>query len=577
MRPPPISLPAPPSSRNDSTASGTQQPAPGTLSSSPFGWTGIKRERYTRWNGRLDGRRKIAVRMVTEGVRFNLRTWPVIILLVLAWMFTAFFPILFAAIGGLPLQADVPNTWTSSQPSDAIMHRTIMNHSVAEYPLIGSSVSGSTSYNISQIPPGWSTKVNHTQKDGRLLPVLTITPPADAPPGSNATILVKAITVTLVDKIVQTREDSYLTFTLIAPTPELANITSSYYFAFVNETFQGKAGETSSVRFQVTNTGTKPVEYNITVTTRQKDWSYAVVVNGTRVPVKLISKSQFGFGTLQYVMEKRALAFGLQPGETVLCDLRIGTTAESPSANDITITVQSAGDPASGGNFHTGLILSDNKKVDNIGSILYGQTLSLQVWFALLLAAVVGSRMISTDLAEKSYNLYFARPLTKTDYLAGKFGTAGTILSLATIVPTLVTFGFLLLLSNISSTYVVGHLWVWGAILGQGLVVVLTFSTLSLAFSSMTARRFYAAAAMVVIYLVTTIMGQIVTGAFQSKYSRLIGISENFDVTGRTAFGIAGDLGLGFPWWYSLAALAAIWAVCTFLVWYKIERTELSE
>jgi hypothetical protein len=34
---------------------------------------------------------------------------------------------------------------------------------------------------------------------------------------------------------------------------------------------------------------------------------------------------------------------------------------------------------------------------------------------------------------------------------------------------------------------------------------------------------------------------------------------------------------LGFPWWYSLAVLAAIWAVCAFLVWYKIERTELSE
>jgi len=399
--------------------------------------------------------------------------------------------------------------------------------------------------------------------------LLTITPPADATPGSNATIQVKAVT--------GSREDSYLTFTMIAPIPELANITSSYDFAFINDTFQGKAGETSSVRFQVTNTGTEPVEYNITVTTRQKDWSYVVIVNGTQVPVKLISKSQFGSGTFQYVMEKRAFAFGQRPGETVLCDLRIGTTAQSPSANDIMITVQAAGDPASGGNFHTGLILSDNKKVDNIGSILYGQTLSLQVWFALLLAAVVGSRMISTDLAEKSYNLYFARPLTKTDYLFGKFGTTGTILSLATIVPTLVTFGLLLLLSDISSKYVVDNLWVWGAILGQGLAVVLTFSTLSLAFSSMTARRFYAAAAMVVIYLVTTIMGQLATGSFDSKYSRLIGMADNLDVTGRTAFGLGKDLGLGFPWWYSLAALAAIWAVCTVLVWYKIERTELSE
>ena len=108
-------------------------------------------------------------------------------------------------------------------------------------------------------------------------------------------------------------------------------------------------------------------------------------------------------------------------------------------------------------------------------------------------------------------------------------------------------------------------------------MIVLTLGTLSLAFSSLTARRFYAAAAMVVIYLVTAIMGQIVMGAFESKYGRLIGVSDNFDIVGRTAFDITGSTDWGFPWYYSLGVLAAIWAVCTFLVWYKVEKTELSE
>jgi ABC-type transport system involved in multi-copper enzyme maturation permease subunit len=557
-----VAIPPPP-------APGTQHPAPGTLSASPFGWTGIKRERYTRWNGHLDSRRKITLRMVKEGVRFNIKTWPVILLLLLAWMITVFFPVFFAAMGGLPLEADIPDTWTGSQPANAIMHRTIMNYSAAEYPLVGSAVTGSTTYNISQVPSGWATRVDITGEDGRFLPVLTVVPPADALPFTNATIQVKAVT--------GPREDNYLTFTMVAPAPELANISSSYDFAFANDTFHGKAGETSIVQFSVTNTGTLAEGFSITVTTKQTGWGLSAYVNGSRVPVVLVSEDQISFGTYDFVTIVHAFEVELRPGEAAPCELRISTTTQSPAANDIMIGIRSQDDRASGGSFHTGLMLTDTKKTDRIGSVLYDQVMSTQVWFALLLAAVVGSRMISTDLSEKSYNLYFARPLTKSDYLAGKFGTVGVILALVTIVPTLVTYGFILLLSNISTTYVVDHLWVWGAIVGQGLVVVLTFSTLSLAFSSLTARRFYAAAAMVVIYLVTTIMGQIVMGAFDSKYGRLIGISDDFDIVGRTAFNITGSTDWGFPWYYSLAALAAIWTVCTFLVWYKVERTELSE
>jgi ABC-type transport system involved in multi-copper enzyme maturation permease subunit len=267
----------------------------------------------------------------------------------------------------------------------------------------------------------------------------------------------------------------------------------------------------------------------------------------------------------------------LSPGATAMCEVRFTTARDSARLNQVKLAIASQQDRFIGGSYNTLVSLSDNQKVDLTGDILYGQIVSLQVFFALLLAAVVGSRMISTDLWEKSYNLYFARPLTKTDYIVGKFGTVGVILGLATVLPALVTYSFLLLLSNISSAYVIDHLWVWGAIIGQGLVVVVTFSTMSLAFSSLTARRFYAAAAMVVIYLVTAIMGQIVTGAFESKYGRLIGISDNFDIVGRTGFGIADKLDLGFPWTYSLGVLAALWAVCTFLVWYKVERTELSE
>ena len=512
------------------------------------------------------------MRMIKEGVRFNLKTWPVILLLLLAWIFTAIFPILFAAMGGLALEMENPDTWTGTGSTTAGMQRLVTNDSVAEYPLLGSHFNNRTQFATINVPLGWSAVVNTTNVGGSTRASLFVIPPPEAPPTTYAQIEVRATT--------GPRVDTYRTLTAIAPDFYSGGLFSACDLELSAGEFGGKAGSVVAVSFNVTNIGTLPDAYNISATPMTQGWGISARVNGTDVPIKVREmegaepRGPGGFGE---TFKIKYFQLELPPGASARCEFRFSTKSDSARHNGVSIAFNSQENPLVYGSYQAAIKLSETKKTDLTGEILYGQTMSLQVWFALLLAAVVGSRMISTDLAEKSYNLYFARPLTKTDYLAGKFGTAGTILSLATVVPTLVVFGFLLLLSNISSAYVVDHLWVWGAILGQGLVIVLTFSTLSLAFSSMTARRFYAAAAMVVIYLVTAIMGQLVTGAFQSKYGRLIGIADNFDVTGRTAFGIAENLDLGFPWWYSLAALVAIWAVCAFLVWYKIERTELSE
>jgi len=540
--------------------------------SSPFGWTGIKRERYTRWNGHLDGRKKITLRMVKEGVRFNVKTWPVILLVLLAWIFTAIFPILFAAMGGLALEMDNPDTWTGTESTSASMLRLATNSSVAVFPLLGPRLTNQTHFDVINVPLEWSAYVNASVSDNATAASLFVIPAPGAAPNATAAVRVQATT--------GQRVDSFTAVTMIVADNLTARMGFSYALDFAAASFGGKAGMTTGVRFNVTNTGTLPDGYNITTIPLATDWGISAYVNGTGVRLRTVNMPA-GNGNVPRGFERfvsvRMFQLDLPPGQTARCEVRFSTKTDSPRLNDVNLMISSQGNPAVYGSYHTQVKLSDTKKKDLTGEILYGQVLSLQVFFALLLAAVVGSRMISTDLAEKSYNLYFARPLTKKDYLVGKFGTVSTILALITVLPALVTYGFLLLLSDISSTYVVDHLWVWGAIIGQGLVVVLTFSTLSLAFSSLTARRFYAAAAMVVIYLVTAIMGVIVTGAFESKYGRLIGISDNFDVTGRTAFGIAENLDLGFPWYYSLAVLAAIWVACTFLVWYKVERTELSE
>ncbi len=546
--------------------------SPGTQSSSPFGWTGIKRERYTRWNGQFDGRQKITLRMVKEGVRFNIKTWPVIILLVLAWMFTVFLPVLFGAMGGMPLESENPSNWNGLHTTQARMHGTTTNLSAAEYPLPGVPFTNQTRFDYINMPDEWKAFVNASGGDQGARASLFVIPPQDAPPGTSEMVQLYATT--------GMRVDHFSALTTIAPSDIPALTNHSYAVDFLDDHISGRAGGKVSVKFNITNTGALPDECSITVRSPAKGWGVSAYVNGSKVPVKTLPAEPLNEDVppeFTVFLRVSQIQLNLGPGERALCEVRFSTTTDSAKLTSCSLTIDSLQDRFITERHDFGVRLSDTQRMDRTSDVLNNPLISLQVIFALLLAAVVGSRMISTDLQEKSYNLYFARPLTKRDYLAGKFGIVSIILGLATVVPTLITFTFLLLLTSISSTYVVDHLWVWGAIIGQGLVVVLTFSTLSLAFSSLTARRFYAAAAMVVIYLVTTIIGQIVRGGFENKYGQLIGINENFDIIRRTAFSGGENIDWGFPWWYSLAALAAIWAACTFLVWYKIERTELSE
>jgi ABC-type transport system involved in multi-copper enzyme maturation permease subunit len=544
-------------------------PQPGMAPpASPFGWTGIKNERYTRWNGKLDDRKKIITRMISESVRFNVKTAPVIILIVLSWVFSMLFPVLTAGMGALQMEANTPNTWTGSQAAAVEMHQMITNDTEAVYPLKGPFFSNMTHFATINVPMGWAAYINASTDGVWTTASLVVIPPHNAYPMDTAMIQVSAQT--------GRREDYFSTITTIAPDPFLAAQKKSYEMVFTKDAFNGKAGDKVKVEYNLFNSGTVDDEYNISISDIPTKWSVKVLVNGTAVPLKSRTIPNNDIPQ-QWWTKVKYFVMSVKAGEKVPCVLEFSTRKDSAKANSVNVLVNSRSDQFIAGNYYSLVQLSDTKKQDLTGSIMFDQVMSLETLWTLLLAAVIGSKMIATDLNEKSYNLYFARPLSKRDYIIGKFGTVGIILSFASLVPNLITYSLLLLLTKNSSTYFVDHLWVWGAIIGYGLVVILTFSTLSLAFSSMTSRRFYAAAALVVIYLVTGIMGQIATQIFSSKYSRLIGIADDMDVVGRNAFNVADNLNLKYSWYYSLLVLVVIWVICSFLVWYKIDKTEISE
>jgi ABC-type transport system involved in multi-copper enzyme maturation permease subunit len=550
---------------------GPPLPIPPGVSTSPFGWTGIRREKYTRWKGKLDGRDKIVRRMITEGVRFNMKNLGVVALVVLAWLFSMLFPVLQAGMGGLPLEADNPSTFSGTESTAVSMHLNITNTSVAVYPLVGANLTYQTKFFTEKVPQGWSAAINVTPDGPMVRASLLVRPPVNPAPFDYAWINVSAETGG--DR---GRQDTFSTVTMVVPNPMMALDQSAYQLAFAKSEFSGKAGDSVDASFYINNTGTVTDSYEVTFRGMASHWKTEAYINGTKATVMTKEVGPPGMPR-EFRVKVSYIMVTVQPGSSALCALKFKTTADSPAATAINVGVKSGNDMMVSGEYVTSIVLKDTKKMDLTGAIFLNSVMGIMPFFALLLAAVVGSRMIATDLAEKSYNLYFARPLTKKDYIIGKFGTVSIILAMVTMVPSLICYALVLMLTSISNTYIIDHLWVWGAIIGYSLVMILTFGTMSLAFSSLTPRRFYAAAAVVVIYLVTAIVGQIASFAFNSDYGRLISLGDDMNLMGMVAFQQMADVTLKFPWYDALAVLAVLWFVCGFLVWYRVDRTELSE
>ncbi len=110
--------------------------------------------------------------------------------------------------------------------------------------------------------------------------------------------------------------------------------------------------------------------------------------------------------------------------------------------------------------------------------------------FTMILAAIVVSDAISSDLADSSFVLYFSRPLRTIDYLAGKFLGLLMVMSLFCLLPPII---YVIAMTGTMSGDDYGEAGrVLGATFASGLFTAVFFLPLGLLISSMTKRRAYA-------------------------------------------------------------------------------------
>jgi ABC-2 type transport system permease protein len=221
-------------------------------------------------------------------------------------------------------------------------------------------------------------------------------------------------------------------------------------------------------------------------------------------------------------------------------------------------------------------------KVQNAGllidSFFFGRLFSIQATIAFLLTAWIGPGLISTDLNHDALQLFLSRPLTRFEYLLGKFSLLAFVLSAVTWVPGLFLFGmqanmapngWLLANLRIAAAIVIGA-WVW----------IFILALLALALSAWVKWRIAATALMLAVFFVPAGFGEVVNEVLRTQWGKLLNLGYLMNVVWFNLFGvlrpIARRRGVAddIPVW---SAWLMLLCVCVFCVWMLDKRLRARE
>lgn len=140
---------------------------------------------------------------------------------------------------------------------------------------------------------------------------------------------------------------------------------------------------------------------------------------------------------------------------------------------------------------------------------MYLLTIKIQMLWVLIVVARVGPGLIAKDLKSRALPIYFAKPVTPSTYLAGKWLVVATFIAAVMLAPNLI--------SLLIGSLVTGGLHTWGQTLGLGLdlfvsgaAVCLVGGAIILALSSLTSDHRYVTVGWLAVCLIPMLAQQII-------------------------------------------------------------------
>ena len=152
----------------------------------------------------------------------------------------------------------------------------------------------------------------------------------------------------------------------------------------------------------------------------------------------------------------------------------------------------------------------------------FATVLNIQAGFGFILVAWAAPGMITRDFANQALQLYFSRPLSRTEYILGKISVLAVLLSCITWIPLLLLFCL--------EAQMEGHGWGWsnfylvGSIFVSSWLWIAVISLLALALSVSVKWRIAATGLIIAVFFLLPGFGQVFDNILGTHWGYLINL-----------------------------------------------------
>src|SRR5215813_120156 len=164
----------------------------------------------------------------------------------------------------------------------------------------------------------------------------------------------------------------------------------------------------------------------------------------------------------------------------------------------------------------------DVKQLLPIDASFFEWFINFQAYLAFLMTMLVGPPLVARDLRNNALPLYLCRPFSRSEYVFGKMSVVLMFLSAITWIPQLVLFLFQSYLEGFS--WFTSNLSLANAILLSSLAWILLLTLLSQTISALVKWRVAASAALLGLYLIPSVFGEVINQIFVTRWGSIISI-----------------------------------------------------
>lgn len=215
----------------------------------------------------------------------------------------------------------------------------------------------------------------------------------------------------------------------------------------------------------------------------------------------------------------------------------------------------------------------DAGRVLPVDGRLFGEFLSGQLGFALLVSVFGGAGLIANDLRTGAILVYLSRPLTRVDYILGKLAALMSLNLFVTLAPALMLW--IVAVSLAPEQFAsLKLMWLPPAIVLHSLVISLAMGLMALAVSSLSKSARVAGLAFAGLFIGLEIARGVLRGMFRTPETGLISLQGNLHALGNALFGIQHRF-FNQPWPLAALALVVMAALCLWVLRARVRAVEV--